>query len=658
VDIVAGRPQHDATTHLGGHHTMTTVRRARRGLHRLLLPGAAVLPVVPLTLVPLALVPGAVVPASAQEEDPVVLTVGLLQDVDSLNPFAGITLEAFEVWGLTYDSLTGSAQSDLAPVPALAESWEESADGRTWTYQIREGVTWSDGTPLTARDAAYTFTRIIEGASEQTNYGGYVASITKAEAPDDTTLVLSVDAPSPIMTRLAVPILPEHVWSDVGPDETATFPNEPLVGSGPFTLVEYRPGQFLRFAANEDYWAGPPVIDELVLRVFGAEDAMVQALRKGEVDLVSDLSANTFASLQGVEGVTTVAAASTGFDQVGFNVGAATVDGTPIGDGHPAFEDVAFRQALAHAIDRDVVNERLYGGLSTPATTVIPPIYPQYHLDLGDDVRPFDLDLANQLLDEAGYARGPDGVRRMPDGSDPLTGIRYYARAESPTSQKLAPFVQEWFGELGIELEVEVVEENRLIQIQGDGEYDVFDWGWGVEPDPDFQLSVFLCDQRSTERANGSFVAGLSDTHYCNPEYDALYRQQQRTTDLEERAAIVREMQAILYEDAPYVLTVYNAALQAYRSDRWEDVRPQPDPGGPIIFQFGTYTYRSISPVTAAPSPSASPGASPSPSAPPAAAPEGGLSTGAVVALGLLAAAAVAGTALVLRRRRTVDERE
>jgi peptide/nickel transport system substrate-binding protein len=595
-------------------------------------------------------------PAQAQDDERPVLTVGLLQDVDSLNPFAGIVLESFEVWGLVYDSLIGYAQEDLSPVAGLAESWQESADGRTWTYRIRSGVTWSDGTPLTARDAAYTFTRIIDGDAEQTNYGGFVASMVSAEAPDDTTLVITVDQPSPIMSNLTVPILPEHVWSEVPPEDTTTFPNEPLVGSGPFTLVEYRPGQFLRFEANPDYWAGGPQVDEVVMRVFGAEDAMVQALRKGEIDVVSSLSANTFASLQGQDGITTIQAASTGFEQIGFNTGAATVDGEPIGDGHPAFTDVAFRQALAHAIDRDTISERVYGGLSEPATTVIPPVYPELHWDPGAATWPFDLDEANRLLDEAGYARGADGIRRMPDGTRPLAGIRYFARSESPTSQKIAPFVQEWLGELGIEVEVQVVDENRLIEINGDGTYEIFDWGWSVDPDPDFMLSVFLCDQRSTRRPNGNLVAGLSDTHYCNAEYDALYEEQRQTTDPVARAQIVQQMQQILYRDVPYVLNVYNADLQAYRSDRWTDVAPQPVPDGPIIFQFGTYTYRQITPV-AEEAPAAEPGETATPS-PVAATEEGsGIPTAVLVGLGVLAAVAAAAV-LVARRRSGADDRE
>ncbi len=622
---------------------MTLPRRGLLGRTLSVLAGAGLL-----------LTAGAV-PALSQDDesaDPVVLTVGLLQDVDSLNPFAGIVLESFEVWGLVYDGLIGYSQEDLGPVPQLAESWEESADGTTWTYQIRSGVTWSDGTPLTARDAAYTYTRIIEGKAEKTNWGAEVGAMVKAEALDDTTLAITVDKPSPVMSRLGAPILPEHIWSKVSEEETTTFANEPLVGSGPFSLVEYRPGQFLRFQANDAYWADAPVVDEVVMRVFGAEDAMVQALRKGEIDIVNGLSSNTFTSLEGVEGITTLPATSTGFEQIGFNTGAALTDGTPIGDGHPAFADVVFRQALAHAVDRETLAERVYGGLSDLGTTVIPPIYADLHHEPGDRFT-FDLEEANRLLDEAGYARGADGIRTMPDGTKPLTGIRYYARSESPISQKIAPFVQEWFAELGIEVEVDVVDENRLIEINGDGTYEIFDWGWGVDPDPNFMLSVFLCSSRSTERSNGNFVAGLSDSHYCNPEYDALFKEQKQTTDPVARAEIVKQMQDVLYRDVPYIINVYNADLQAYRSDRWANVAPQPTPDGPIIFQFGTYTYRGITPASAP----VEVGEEGSPAA--TTADDPGSSVGLLVAIGAAVAAFVAGGVTLARRRASgADDRE
>lgn len=585
-------------------------------------------------------------PALAAEGDPVTMTVGITQDVDSLNPFTGIVAEAYEIWGLMYDTLTGYAQKDFAPVPSLAESWETSEDGLTWTYTLHEGVTFSDGEPLTADDVVYTFQRIIDGSYEQTNWGNYVALITDVKATDDRTVVMTTSEPSPIMLAMPIPILPQHVWAEIDGTAVADYSNEPdepggAVGSGPFRLVEHRANQFLRLAANPDYWAGAPKLDAVDFRIFTNQDSMAQALRRGEIDVADSLEANVFDSLKGVDGITAVAASYSGFDELSMNVGAALDDGTPIGDGHPALQDVRVRRAIAHAVDTGTLVQRALGGYGEPGTTIIPPLYSRLHLEPSDPYT-FDLDEANRLLDEAGYAPGADGVRMMPDGSRRLS-FRLVARQESPSSQTSVQFIAGWLADIGIETDVQVISEDTLTEVIGNGEFDMFEWGWVVEPDPDYQLSTFTCASRSYVDA-GVTYANLSDSFYCNPAYDALYDQQARQIDLAERADTVREMQQMLYDDVPYVVTYYYDNLEAYRSDRFTNFSPQPDPGGSLLFQWGVYSYRS---VEALPAGSAGAGAS------------GG--NGTTITIGVLAGVVVValGGFLFLRsRRRPADEVE
>lgn len=564
------------------------------------------------------------------------LVVATTGRVDSLDPFRATTREAFEVLGLLYDGLTAAAQDDLAAVPALAARWSPSADGLTWTYTLRRGVHWSDGRPLVADDVVTTFRRIIAGGPEQANFGSVAAAVRSVRAVDDGTVQMRVREPTALMTRLTVPVLPAHVWADLpagdGESPVAGALGEsaqppPSIGTGPFRLVSWDPGGPVLLAANPEHWAGRPVVDEVELRPYDDEDALVAAMREGGVDIVSGLSPRGYRALAGVAGVTTLAATSTGYDHIAFNTGAATVTGRRLGDGHPAFQDVAFRQALEHAIDRRAINTQLYGGLAQPATTVIPPIYAINHWDPAAQTRGFDLTLANTLLDLAGYERGRNGVRRRPDGSQPLGAVRYLARAGSPVSRQLAPLVREWFGALGIRVRIEVLSEDRLVERVRDGTYEMLDWGWGVAPDPDLALSVYRCNQRTRtserpDEADGgegsedgggggedarstdgvTLVAGLSDSHYCNPVYDRLHDQQRSITKARQRAAVVQRLQEILYRDVPVIPTVTSVELQAYRSDRWTDVQPQPVPDGPIVFQFGTSTYRLIRQVDATPS--------------------------------------------------------
>ncbi len=583
--------------------------------------------------------PTATTGASATAAPKSTFTVGFLQDVDSLNPFVGILASSYEAWGVTYDQLIGYSQKDFSPVPQLAESWTESADHKTWTYKIRSGLKWSDGEPLTAADAAYTFNRVIKGSFEQNNFGSYVANMTGATAPDATTLVLTVSKPTPIMLRLAVPILPEHIWKNIDEKAAQTIKNEPIVGSGPFLFEKHVVGQYIQFKANPNYWAGSPKIKELVFRIFQSEDTMVAALKKGEIDFADSLASTSFDSLANTPNIKTVAATYTGFDELAMNTGAATDQGAPIGDGNAVLKDKRVRQAIDYAIDKKALVTKVLGGHGEIGTSIIPTIYALNHFDPGDQGRGYDPAKANQILDDAGYAKGADGIRTS--GGKRLT-LRLFGRSDSPTSKDSVQYIQGWLKAVGIDAQVQIVSEDKLTEIIGNGEFDLFEWGWVVEPDPDYQLSTFLCSSRSSK--DGSTIsAGLSDSFYCNPEYDALYAEQSTTTDLNARAVIVKQMQQMIYDDAPYAVTYYYDNLEAYRSDRFTGFQPQPDPNGSLLFQYGTWSYRNIEPV------SASTGSSDS----------SGSSTGLLVGVGL-GAVAVLGIIVfaVARSRRPSDDRE
>lgn len=544
---------------------------------------------------------GAPSPAPSSAGEKTVFTVGITQDVDTTNPFTGIAAASFEAYQMMYPTLTEYAAADFATVPGLAQSWEESADQTYWTYKIPPGLKWSDGQPLTARDAAYTFNRVINGDIEQTNYGGYTSTITKAVAEDDTTLVLHVKRPSPIMYHLGVYILPEHIWKHIDGKKAKSYKNEPengepVVGGGPYVLVERRKGEYLRFAANPNFYGGKPAADEVVFRVYKNTDAIAEALRKGEVDYANDLSANVFNSLAGTDGITTVPSIYSGFNQIAFNMGAALTDGTPIGNGSKLVLDPQVRLAIAQATDRQVLADKVYGGFAQPGSTVIPPLYRDLHVEPADPVG-FDLAAANATLEAAGYTMGDDGVRVSPDGE--RMSLRLLGRQESSESQKVVEYVKDWLGQIGIEVNVRIVSEDTLYEKVGSGDFDMFEWGWVVEPDPDYQLSTFTCDQRSTED-DGAIIAGLSDSFYCDAEYDKLYEEQKLETDPAERAEIVRQMQQLLYDSNAYVVTVYYDNPTAYRSDRWTNFTPQPEPDGMLLFQYGTWSYQSITPVSAA----------------------------------------------------------
>lgn len=546
-------------------------------------------------LAALALLLGAVTPAlsggpaaSAAADDPVIFTVALQNEVDSFNPFLGIEAASFEMWALTYDYLITYSMEDMSPQPGVATEWETSEDGLTWTFTLRDDVTWSDGEKLTANDVAYTYGRILDGGPESATWGSYLSGVESATATDDTTLVLALEKPNAVLPLLPIPIIPEHIWKDVDEKQVKTYPaepvdGEPVVGSGPFRLVEGTAGgSTYHFVANPDYWQGTPNIDEVYFRVFKSEDPAIQALIKGEVDFAEGLSAVQVEALQDEPNITAINGDSPGFDEIAFNTGAVDLKtGRPIGDGNPALLDPKFRHALGYTLDLDRIIETAYQGAGIPGSTVIPPAYSNYRWEPpAEDAFTFDLDKAGQLLDEAGYTVGDDGLRTMPDGS-PIGTLRLIARSESPTSLDVMTFFQEWLAEVGIDAEVVTYESSKLTNVILEGNFDVFEWGWYVEPDPDSILSYLTCDQRGN----------WSDSWYCDEEYDALYDQQHTETDDATRVELVKRMQEILFEDSPYLVTAYNTIGEAVRSDRFACLRPQPDPGGIWLMQYGAYNY-------------------------------------------------------------------
>ena len=602
-----------------------------------------------------SLAPGLAVSPAAAADDDTTLTVAVLTDADSFNPFVGIKATSFEMWALTYDYMIGYSMDDMSPQPTgLATSWDTSDDGLTWTFHIRDGVTWSDGQDLTAADIAYTYNRIIDGGTEAATWGSYLTGTESVTAPDPETVVLKLKKPLATLPLLPIPIIPEHIWKDVSEKDVKTYKAEPengqpVVGSGPFRLVSGEAsGSTYEFDANPDYWGGAPSIDHVVFRVYKSEDPAIAALKKGEVDFVDGITALQVKALQGEPGITAQNGDSPGFDEIAFNTGAVDPKtGKPIGDGNPALQDPKFRHALGWGIDLDQLIAKVYQGAGQPGTTIVPPAYSNWQWQpTGDEAMTYDPDKAGELLDEAGYKLGADGKRTMPDGS-PIGTLRLYARSDSTgdISLNTMNYFKEWLGDLGIDSEVTAMQSNKLTDVILEGTFDAFQWGWYVEPDPNSMLSYMTTSQ----------LGNWSDSWYSDPTYDKLYDEQQVELDHDKRVELVKEMQKQLYEDSPYLVTAYNTIGEAFRSDRFACLVQQPNPGGIWLFQYGVYNYIHMKPASQAGDCGGDAGATKATSA----AADDSVSTGMLVGLGAAAVVVIgAGGFFLLRRRATEADRE
>jgi peptide/nickel transport system substrate-binding protein len=525
--------------------------------------------------------------AQDASDEKVTFTVGMTNDAITFNPMFMIETPEYSTADMVYETFLGWEQDDFATKANLATDWQQSEDGLTWTFNVREGITWQDGEPFTAGDIAYTFNWIID--QKVGSFIDYLPFTDEITAPSDTQLVWKTTIPTgaPVYPPY-IYIMPEHILSQYKDKadfrKWKGFPDP--VGTGPFKLVEWRRGDFWRLEANPDYWGGAPKIDEFVFRIFQNEDAMIEALKQGEIDFADDISANLFDSITDEEGITANVGNPTTFAQMSFNQCTNEVEyckDTGFNH-HPATTDPAFRLAVEYAIDRDVLVDRVKLGYGSAGVTVV--MQPKWHQD-PSNVITYDPDEANRILDEAGYAdTDGDGVRETPDG-EPME-LRFVVRSEAPETIDAGEFIVEWLRDIGVSLKTEAVNDSKLTDIWYANDYDMYIWGWGVEPDPNFQLSTYITSQCGV----------WSDTCYSNSEYDQLFQEQQKASSVEERASIIDQMQQILYDDRPEIVLWYDNYLQAYRSDKWTGFVRQPTDEGTILFQYGYYSLLNIQPVS------------------------------------------------------------
>jgi peptide/nickel transport system substrate-binding protein len=520
------------------------------------------------------------------------LRVGRTAPPDSLNPGSAYLTEAGDILELVYDALI-SINLRNEPVPQLAREFSVSDDGTVWTFNLHEGAMWHDGQPVTSADVAFTYNMIMQYEA----FGllkDYTSLITSIETPDPATVVITFEGPVANTDERfsAIPILPQHIWEQF-PDEAAAleFENTEMIGSGPFRMTEYRPGEFTRLASVKDHYLTPPKIDEIIFRVFGNPDAMVQAFRAGEVDLI-DPPSTVIRVLQNEPNVTVEIGNSLSLTDIIFNVTEAEncppeADGGKC-TGHPALRDVRVRQALAHATDKQQIIDVLVLGLGDPGLGLVMPGHGDAFNDTLQDYA-YDPARANQILDEAGYAdTNSDGVREMPGDPNTPLELRFNYPNDQFASEgpRLGELLTAMWSEIGIRINVVPLDADALTSVCCPAfDFDIIFWGWSAGVDPSSLLVILTTENIPT---------GVSETGYSNPEYDELYNQQQVTADREERRALLFQMQEIIHRDVPYIIPYYPQNVNAFRSDRFRGWVI--DPEGRLDL-FNPISYTVIEPV-------------------------------------------------------------
>jgi peptide/nickel transport system substrate-binding protein len=448
------------------------------------------------------------------------------EDPPMFNPAITSVISSFVVGCPIYSALTRmDVKGDISG--DLAESWEISPDGLTYTFHLRKNILWHDGKPFTAADVKFS---LGEANSKLHPYRAPFRGVTSYEAPDDHTFIMRLSAPQNALIKMihnyAGCILPQHLWQ--GTDFLKNPLNKAPIGTGAYKFVRYDVGDRITLGKNEKYFLpGLPAFDELVFRIIPDPSARVAAFENDEVDAMysSAVPATQIERLSKLQGVvmkpsTVAAAAYLGY----FNMRNAP------------YSDVRVRRAVAHAIDRGFIRQNVLPGMSENMVGPVAPSNPLYNKELKDYA--FDPARAEQLLDEAGYKKGADGNRFE---------FRYLFSVNDLPAAKMGDVIARNLAAVGIKPVLTPLERGTWITKSfTETQFDMTVGSFALGPDPDIGTERLY---NSNNIVDGSPFVNSSP--YRNPEVDKLFDAQRVETDFAKRKAIYDKIQELIWADIP-----------------------------------------------------------------------------------------------------------
>jgi peptide/nickel transport system substrate-binding protein len=483
-----------------------------------------------------------------------VFRLGSDSSIDSLNPFVAFQSDADTTFGYIYPELV-QYDSQMRIVPDFATSWSESDGGKVWTFHTVPNAKWSDGKPLTAQDAAWTLQTILKYQNTATsNSAGYVTDMTSAAAPNADTLVLTYSQPvANVLAQVEeVYILPEHVWAKYatgnGKGLTNFQNNAPIVSGGPFTLISYTPGEVALLKRNPLFFGPKPHIQGLGLEFFDDADAMIEALKTNQLDGIESVPTTAVGNLK-ASGFNVRSTAGDAFDDFIIN------DNPKQDAGHSELMNPLLRQAFSYAINREQIVKTVLLGYGEPGGSIVPPVTGRWS-DPAIKPVPYDPAKADQLLNEAGYKMGPNGIR-IANGHPMSYTVILPSDITDEYGERSFEIVQQDLKQVGVQLTPDVLDDSAAYSAVTASSYKSFEmamWDWYPETDPDFILSVPTCSQWDT----------WNDTGYCNKAYDTLFNEQGAAMNPAGRLKIVYQMQEMISQANTYLVLDYPDSIEAH----------------------------------------------------------------------------------------------
>jgi peptide/nickel transport system substrate-binding protein len=439
---------------------------------------------------------------------------------DQLDPNKTSAYFSFEVLENVYDTLV-EPDADLLMRPGLAESWDVTPDQRTWTFHLRPGITWHDGSPLTADDVVFTYRRIID---EELSNVDKLSAVSDIRAANPATVVLRLKQPSPnLLTNLGgfkgMAIVQRK---NVESGQIATHP----IGTGPFSFEGQKSGDSITLNANPDYWDGPPKVSGVSFRFIPEKSTALSALQAGEIDWTDSIPTQRVNQLRDDDSVNLAVVPSNDYWYLALN------------EARKPWNDVRVRQAIAYAIDGDaIVTATSYGTaarnqLAIPKGNYWYTDYNRYH---------YDIEQAKRLLAEANAS---------PQNLDMLVTNEY------PETVTAAQIIADNLAPLGITVNIRTVDFATWLDEQSSGHFDMLMMGWLGNIDPD----DFYYAQHHTE--------GTSNAQkFSDPEVDRLLDAGRVETNQKARAEIYRKAATIIADEGSYIYLYNPSVIQAWNKD-------------------------------------------------------------------------------------------
>ncbi|MDA8353781.1 MAG: ABC transporter substrate-binding protein [Firmicutes bacterium] len=478
------------------------------------------------------------------------LIYGRGADSPQLDPALVTDGESFRVTENVMETLVEYKKKSMEVKPGLAKDWEQSDDGKTWTFHLREGIQFHDGTPFNAEAVVFNFERWMNQEMKPSKkddftyyasmFGGFKGDeghiIESVKAVDEYTVQFQLkESQGPFLQNLAMSPFaiasPKAVKAD--PAEFAQHP----VGTGPFKFKSWKKGDSITIVKNEDYWQeGLPKLDRVIFESIPDNSARFTALQSGDIDVMDGLNPDDAKRVEKNENLQLLKRPPNNVGYLAFNT-----------EKEP-FDNKKVRQAINHAVNKKGLIKSFYAGLAEPAKNPIPPSMWGYN----EKVEPYeyDLDKAKQLLKEAGYE---DGFKAT-----------FYAMPEPrpymPDGKKIAEYIQADLKKIGIEVEIVSPEWQTYLEDTEQGKHEMALLGWtGDNGDPDNFLYVLL-DQDNAR------VPAQNIAFYKNEQLHDILIKAQRETEQSKRAELYKKAQHIIHEDAPWVPLVYSTPSLAAQS--------------------------------------------------------------------------------------------